>query len=35
MPGKVGMRHYPAEVKLEAVRLFCEEGKSIERSQKN
>jgi transposase len=28
MPGKVGMTHYPAELKLEAVRLFCEEGKS-------
>jgi transposase len=28
MPGKKGMTHYPAEVKLEAVRLFYEEGKS-------
>jgi transposase len=27
MSGKKGMRHYPREVKLEAVRLFYEEGK--------
>lgn len=26
MSGKKGMRHYPQEVKLEAVRLFFEEG---------
>ncbi|HLO16470.1 MAG TPA: helix-turn-helix domain-containing protein [Anaerolineales bacterium] len=28
MPGKKGMKHYSREVKLEAVRLFTEEGKS-------
>ena len=28
MSGKPGMQHYPAEVKLEAVRLFYEEGKT-------
>ena len=28
MAGKKGMRHYPAEKKLEAVRLFYEEGKT-------
>ena len=28
MAGKKGMKHYPREVKLEAVRLFYEEGKS-------
>ena len=28
MSGKPGMKHYPAEVKLEAVRLFYEEGKT-------
>jgi len=28
MSGKKGMTHYPAELKLEAVRLFREEGKS-------
>jgi transposase-like protein len=27
MTGKKGMRHYPRELKLEAVRLFYEEGK--------
>jgi len=27
MSGKKGMRHYPRETKLEAVRLFIEEGK--------
>ena len=26
MPGKKGMKHYPKEVKLEAVRMFFEEG---------
>jgi transposase len=26
MPGKKGMKHYPKELKLEAVRLFFEEG---------
>jgi transposase len=28
MAGKKGMLHYPVEVKLEAVRLFLEEGKT-------
>jgi len=28
MSGKKGMRHYPVETKLEAVRLFVEEGKT-------
>lgn len=28
MAGKKGMKHYPAEIKLEAVRLFYEEGKT-------
>jgi transposase-like protein len=28
MAGKKGMEHYPKEVKLEAVRLFYEEGKT-------
>ena len=28
MAGKKGMKHYPLEVKLEAVRLFLEEGKT-------
>lgn len=28
MSGKKGMKHYPAEMKLEAVRLFYEEGKT-------
>ena len=28
MAGKKGMKHYPAEMKLEAVRLFYEEGKT-------
>ena len=28
MPGKKGMKHYSREVKLEAVRLYEEEGKS-------
>jgi transposase len=28
MAGKKGMKHYPAETKLEAVRLFYEEGKT-------
>jgi transposase-like protein len=28
MSGKTGMKKYPAETKLEAVRLFCEEGKT-------
>ena len=28
MPGKQGMKHYPQAVKLEAVRLYLEEGKS-------
>ena len=26
MAGKKGMKHYPREIKLEAVRLFFEEG---------
>ena len=30
MSGKKGMRHYPREQKLEAVRLFYEEGKTRE-----
>ena len=28
MSGKKGMKHYPKEVKLEAVRMFFEEGKT-------
>lgn len=28
MSGKKGMKHYPVETKLEAVRLFVEEGKT-------
>ena len=28
MSGKKGMKHYPAEMKMEAVRLFYEEGKT-------
>ncbi len=28
MSGKSGMKHYPAAIKLEAVRLFYEEGKT-------
>lgn len=28
MPGKKGMKHYPLELKLEAMRLFYEEGKT-------
>jgi transposase len=28
MAGKKGMKHYPVEMKLEAVRLFYEEGRS-------
>ena len=28
MSGKKGMDHYPVEVKLEAVRMFYEEGKT-------
>ncbi|PKN81282.1 MAG: hypothetical protein CVU39_29035 [Chloroflexi bacterium HGW-Chloroflexi-10] len=28
MSGKIGMKHYPAEIKQEAVRLFYEEGKT-------
>lgn len=28
MSGKKGMKHYPAEMKLEAVQLFYEEGKT-------
>ena len=28
MSGKKGMGHYPAEMKVEAVRLFYEEGKT-------
>ena len=28
MAGKKGMKHYPVEIKLEAVRLFLEEGKT-------
>ena len=28
MAGKKGMKHYPAEMKMEAVRLFYEEGKT-------
>lgn len=28
MAGKKGMKHYPAEIKMEAVRLFYEEGKT-------
>ena len=28
MAGKKGMTHYPVELKLEAVRMFCEEGKT-------
>lgn len=28
MAGKKGMQHYPLEIKLEAVRLFYEEGKT-------
>ncbi|MFH2040308.1 MAG: helix-turn-helix domain-containing protein [Chloroflexota bacterium] len=28
MPGKKGMVHYPVNVKLEAIRLFYEEGKT-------
>jgi transposase-like protein len=28
MSGKKGMKHYPVETKLEAVRLFLEEGKT-------
>ena len=28
MPGKKGMKRYPREVKLEAVRLYLEEGKT-------
>jgi transposase-like protein len=28
MSGREGMRHYPIEVKLEAVRLFLEEGRT-------
>ena len=28
MAGKKGMTHYAVELKLEAVRMFCEEGKS-------
>lgn len=28
MSGKAGMKHYPAAIKLEAVRLFYEEGKT-------
>jgi transposase-like protein len=28
MSGKKGMKHYPVELKLEAVRLFYEEGKT-------
>jgi len=28
MAGKKGMKHYPAEMKLEAMRLFYEEGKT-------
>ena len=28
MPGKKGMKHYPLELKLEAMRLFHEEGKT-------
>jgi len=28
MAGKKGMQHYPPEIKLEAVRLFYEEGRT-------
>jgi transposase-like protein len=28
MAGKIGMKHYPAETKQEAIRLFYEEGKT-------
>jgi transposase len=28
MAGKIGMKHYPAETKQEAIRLFFEEGKT-------
>jgi len=31
MSGKKGMKHYPVEVKQEAVRLFLEEGKTYQR----
>ena len=28
MSGKIGMKHYPVEIKQEAIRLFYEEGKT-------
>ena len=34
MAGKKGCKHYPLELKLEAMRMFCKEGKTAERSQK-
>jgi len=33
MSGKKGMGHYPAEMKVEAVRLFYEKGKTVQKSR--